>query len=105
MKNVLKIVGVVLGLVIVGVLGAASMQPDSYHVERSATYAAAPGDVFPYVNDLEKWNTWNPFMKNDPNVKNALAKLDRAATLHKDGKHVDSMREANEALGMLGAKK
>src|SRR6267142_2474924 len=43
--------------------------------------------------------------QSDPNVKNALAKLDRAAALHKDGKHVDSMREANEALGMLGAKK
>jgi hypothetical protein len=43
--------------------------------------------------------------QNDPNVKNALAKLDRAAALHKDGKHVDSMREANDALGMLGVKK
>jgi hypothetical protein len=43
--------------------------------------------------------------QSDPNVKNALTKLDRAAALHKDGKHVDSMREANEALGMLGVKK
>jgi hypothetical protein len=43
--------------------------------------------------------------QNDPNVKNALTKLDRAAALHKDGKHVDSMREANDALGMLGVKK
>ena len=43
--------------------------------------------------------------QSDPNVKNALAKLDRAAALHKEGKHVDSMREANEALGMLGVKK
>jgi len=43
--------------------------------------------------------------QNDASVKNALAKLDRAAALHKEGKHVDSMREANEALGMLGLKK
>ena len=43
--------------------------------------------------------------QSDPNVKNALAKLDRAQALHKEGKHVDSMREANEALGLLGAKK
>jgi hypothetical protein len=43
--------------------------------------------------------------QNDPNVKNALAKLDRAQALHKEGKHVESMREANEALGMLGVKK
>ncbi len=46
--------------------------------------------------------TMNP---SDPNVKNALTKLDRAAALHKEGKHADSMREANEALGMLGVKK
>jgi len=45
--------------------------------------------------------TMNP---NDPNVKNALAKLDRAQALHKEGKHADSMREANEALGLLGKK-
>jgi hypothetical protein len=43
--------------------------------------------------------------QNGANVKNALAKLDRAAALHKEGKHADSMREANEALGMLGVKK
>jgi hypothetical protein len=43
--------------------------------------------------------------QSDPNVKNALAKLDRAAALHKEGKHVDSMREANEALTLLGVKK
>ena len=43
--------------------------------------------------------------QGDPNVKNALSKLDRAAALHKEGKHVDSMREANEALTLLGVKK
>ncbi len=43
--------------------------------------------------------------QSDQNVKNALAKLDRAAALHKEGKHVDSMREANEALGLLGVRK
>ena len=43
--------------------------------------------------------------QSDPNVKNALTKLDRAAALHKEGKHVDSMREANEALTLLGVKK
>jgi hypothetical protein len=43
--------------------------------------------------------------QNDPNVKNALAKLDREAALHKEGKHIDSMREANEALGPLGVEK
>jgi hypothetical protein len=43
--------------------------------------------------------------QNDAKVKNALAKLDRASALHKEDKHVDSMREANEALAILGVKK
>ena len=46
--------------------------------------------------------TMNP---SDPTVKNAVATLARAAALPKAGKHADSMREANEALGMLGVKK
>ena len=41
----------------------------------------------------------------DPKVKDALARLDRAEGLHKDGKHADSVKEANEALGALGVKK
>ena len=42
---------------------------------------------------------------DDPKVKAVVAKLDRALALHKEGKHVDSMREANEALSLLGVKK
>ncbi len=41
----------------------------------------------------------------DPKVKGALAKLDKAEALHKEGKHADSVKEANEALGELGIKK
>ena len=42
---------------------------------------------------------------NAPRVKNVLAKLAKAEALHKDGKHGDSVKEANEALGMLGVQK
>jgi CHASE3 domain sensor protein len=41
----------------------------------------------------------------DDKVKKAVAQLDRAEALHKEGKHADSVKEANEALGMLGVKK
>jgi len=46
--------------------------------------------------------TMNP---NDTKVKDARAKLDRASSLHKEGKHTEAMREANEALGLLGVQK
>jgi hypothetical protein len=42
---------------------------------------------------------------NDPKVKQAVAKLDEAQTLHDGGKHSDSLKAANEALDLLGAKK
>lgn len=41
---------------------------------------------------------------DDPKVKEALAKLDRAEKLHNDGKHADSEKTAREALDQLGVK-
>ena len=41
---------------------------------------------------------------NSDKVKKAASKLDRAEALHKEGKHADSVTEANEALGLLGIK-
>jgi len=42
---------------------------------------------------------------NSEKVKKAVSMLDKAEALHKEGKHADSVKEANEALGMLGVKK
>jgi hypothetical protein len=42
---------------------------------------------------------------NSENVKKAVSMLDKAEALHKEGKHGDSVKEANEALGLLGVKK
>jgi hypothetical protein len=42
---------------------------------------------------------------DDPKVKQALAKLDEAQKLHDSGKHTDSLKAADEALGLLGVKK
>ena len=41
---------------------------------------------------------------DDPKVKEASAKLAEAQKLHDGGKHADSMKEANEALALLGVK-
>lgn len=69
MKKVLLGIGGALGLAVGGILVAASMQPDTYHVERSVTVSATPTDVFPYFNDYDKWDAWNPWGKLDPNMK------------------------------------
>src|SRR5947207_5024781 len=41
----------------------------------------------------------------DEKVKKATAMLDKAEGLHKEGKHAESVAEANEALAALGVKK
>lgn len=67
-----KLLLAVLGLIVIlvlGVVGYASTQPDAYHVERSVSLTASGADVFPYVNDYGKWATWNPFRHSDPNMK------------------------------------
>lgn len=73
MKKILLTVGGVVGVLVVGVLGYASLQPDTYHVERSVTVAAAPVDVYPYVNDYTKWAVWNPWGTLDPAMKSAYS--------------------------------
>lgn len=66
---------ILLGLVAVIVLflAYAATRPADFHVERSATLPASPAALFAQVNDHHKFNTWNPFMKLDPNVKNTFS--------------------------------
>ena len=46
-----------------------ALQPSAYRVTRSLAFAAQPDAVFPYMNDLKKWETWNPWGKADPYMK------------------------------------
>lgn len=51
----------------------AATRPADFRVERSATLAASPAALFAQVNDHQKFNAWNPFLKVDPNVKNTYS--------------------------------
>jgi len=44
-------------------------RPSDFRVTRSATVAALPEQVFPYVNELRNWEAWNPWGKMDPNCR------------------------------------
>jgi len=60
---------IVLAVIIVVFLIVVAMQPSQYQVTRSATVSAAPAAVFPHVNELKKWEAWNPWGKIDPAMK------------------------------------
>lgn len=56
------------GLVVVFALVVA-MRPSDFRVSRSAIMAAPPNVIFPQVNELKKWEAWNPWGKIDPSMK------------------------------------
>ena len=66
---------ILLGLVAVIALflAYAATRPADFRVERSLAIAATSLALFEQVNDHHKFNTWNPFLKMDPNVKNTYS--------------------------------
>jgi hypothetical protein len=45
------------------------LQPDDYRLTRQTTIAASAAEIFPYVNDLRRWDDWSPWAKLDLNAK------------------------------------
>lgn len=69
LKKIILSVLAVAALLVIGLAIAIAMQPDTFHIERSATMAAPPDAVFAQVNDFHKWEAWSPWLKVDPNAK------------------------------------
>lgn len=63
-----KLVYLVLVLFI-GVAVLAWRQPDQFTVERSVLVQASPARIYPLVSDLKAFNTWNPFLAQDPDTQ------------------------------------
>jgi len=61
----LKLMGIGIAVVIAGVLVLAALRPDSFQVRRSTKINAEPEKIFPLINDLHRFNSWNPFEKPD----------------------------------------
>lgn len=62
---------IVLGMIVaavVVVLILAATKPSHFRVQRSIEIHAAPGTIFPLINDLREHSRWSPFEK-DPNMK------------------------------------
>jgi hypothetical protein len=66
MLKVIGIIGVLLLIGVAVVLVLAAMKPDTFSVARSTSIKAPSQKIFPLINDLHQFNTWNPFEKKDP---------------------------------------
>jgi uncharacterized protein YndB with AHSA1/START domain len=65
LKTVLLIVAAAIALLLI----YASTRPDTFAVERSTTIAAPASKLFPLINDMRQFNTWNPYARKDPAMK------------------------------------
>jgi hypothetical protein len=69
----LKAIAIGAAVVVGGILVLAALRPDTFQVRRSATIKAKPEQIFPLINDLHRFNTWNPFDNKDPKQKRSYS--------------------------------
>ena len=67
---------VIIAVVVIGVLVAAALRPNTFRVERSIVIKAVPEKIFPMINDLHRFNTWNPYERMDPQIKGSYSGAD-----------------------------
>lgn len=58
-----------LAVIVVGGVAVVATRPSEFRVARTTTIAAPPPAVFAQVNDFHNWETWNPWAKIDPAMK------------------------------------
>src|ERR1017187_7202757 len=60
---------IVLAVIVVLFISVAATRPADFRVTRTTTISAPAAVVFAQVNDLHKWEAWNPWGKLDPACK------------------------------------
>lgn len=73
MKKFLLWAFIIIVVAVGGLLGVASMRPDTFHVERSANIAAPPEKIVALVSDFKEWGKWSPWEKLDPAMTRTMS--------------------------------
>ena len=63
----------IIAVVIAGILIFAATKPDVFRVQRSATIAAPADKIFPHLLDFQRWPSWSPYEKKDPDMKRTFS--------------------------------
>ena len=80
------LVACIIAFIVVG-----SMMPSVWHVERTTVINAAPEAIFPWVNDIRRWQEWSPWNEQkDPTFKRSFGGPERGigATMMWDGENL-----------------
>lgn len=59
----------VLAAALAALLSYAASRPDTLQIERSVRIQAPPDKIKPLINDMKRFNTWNPYNQKDPAMK------------------------------------
>src|SRR5436305_2420790 len=62
---------IAVAIIVVVFVVIVALQPSEFGVVRSATISAPAPALFAQVNDFHKWESWNPWGKLDPTMKQA----------------------------------
>jgi hypothetical protein len=65
----LKKIALSLVAVVLLILAAAAMQPNSFSVQRSIAIQAPPEKIIPLISDFHQWTRWSPWEKLDPAMR------------------------------------
>lgn len=60
------LIGLVVLLALVAVVGF--LLPTEYTIEKSVTIEAPPDKIHPLVEDLKQWDSWAPWVEQDPTI-------------------------------------
>ncbi len=71
-----KTTTIVVIVLLAALLGYAATRPDTFRLQRTTAIKASPEKIFPLINDLRRFNAWNPFDKKDPNMKGSYRGAD-----------------------------
>lgn len=78
MKKFFKILGIIVGLLIVFILTAGLFMPKEYHFERSITINAPREVVWKNISSFANFQKWDPWSVYDPHMKRTISGTDGA---------------------------
>lgn len=76
MKKFLKILGIIVGLLIVFILAAGLFLPKDYHFERSVTINAPKDVIWKNISTFANFQKWDPWLVYDPQMKRSITGTD-----------------------------
>ena len=65
----IKTLGLIALVLIVGVLIAAAFRPDQFRVERRLRIQAPAATIYGLIQDLHQFNRWNPWLRKEPDAR------------------------------------